>query len=82
MGKQYSIHAGTIAALKQELHELQTSRMEEIEKMLADAKALGDLSENLEYEFARDELDRCLERIEYIKQILSHAVVADEAQQK
>ena len=81
MDEQYRLHADTVAALEQELHDLQTFRWKEIEQMLEDAKALGDLSENAEYEVARDERDRCLEHMNRIRHILAHAVIIDEEEQ-
>ncbi len=41
--------------LKQELHELKTSRRKEIADRLEHAKSLGDLSENAEYQEAKEE---------------------------
>ena len=49
-----------------------------LEEMLEAAKIFGNLSENAEYEFARTEQAKCLERINNIKYILSHAVIADD----
>ncbi len=78
MGEKYSLTAQTRVALEQELQYLQTIRWKEIEEMLEAAKTLGDLSENAEYEFAVTERDKCLERMNSIKHILSHAVITDE----
>jgi len=50
----------------------------QIEEMLEAAKVLGDLSDNAEYEVAITERDKCLERINNIKHILSHAIITDE----
>ena len=78
MNNQYRLRADIAAAIEQELHHLQTIRWKEIEEMLEAAKALGDLSDNAEYEVAITERDKCLERINNIKHILSHAVITGE----
>ena len=78
MNNQYRPRVDTAAAMEQELHYQQTIRWKEIEEMLEEAKIYGNLSENAEYEFAITERDKCLERINNIKHILSHAVITDE----
>ena len=78
MDPKYGLRADTVAALEQELRYLQTFRWKEIEEMLEDAKSLGDLSENAEYDVARAEQEKCLERINHTKHILDHAVITDE----
>ncbi len=78
MNNQYRLRADTAAAMEQELHYLQTIRWKEIEEMLEAAKALGDLSDNAEYEVAMAERNKCLERINNIRHILSHAVITGE----
>ena len=78
MNNQYRIRADIAAAMEQELHRLQTIQWKEIEEMLEAAKALGDLSNNAEYEVAITERDKCLKHINNIKHILSHAVITGE----
>ena len=77
MDEKYNLTAQTIAALEQELHYLQTIRWREIEEMLEEARWLGDLSESVEYDFARTEQNKCIESIRHIEHILSHAVIID-----
>ena len=78
MNNQYRLRADIAASMEQELRHLQTIRWKEIEEMLEEARSLGDLSENAEYDFAMAERNKCLERINNIKHILSHAVLTDE----
>ena len=78
MDHTFRLTADTVAAIEQELHYLQTIRWKEIEEMREAAKIFGDLSENAEYEFAITERNECLDRINNIKHILSHAVIIDE----
>lgn len=82
MDRKFKLQAHTVTAMEQELTYLQTIRWKEIEEMLEEARLYGDLSENLEYEVARTEQEKCLARMNDIEHILSHAVVVDEAGQE
>lgn len=64
-------------ALENELNQLKTVRRKEIADSLLYAKSLGDLSENAEYQQAREDQANCEERISHIEQILKNAIVAD-----
>jgi len=64
-----------LQALKEELHTLETVERKYVEQALAEARALGDLSENLEYELACDEQDRLENRIRELRQLLEQAGV-------
>ena len=44
--------------LENELHYLKTTKRNEVIKTLKDARALGDLSENSEYDQAREEQEK------------------------
>ena len=61
--------------LNLELERLRTVERKEIAKSLEFAKSLGDLSENAEYQEARESQARLEERIAKIKIILKHAVI-------
>ncbi|MBR1670529.1 MAG: transcription elongation factor GreA [Butyrivibrio sp.] len=73
----------TAAGLKKyedELNELKTVKRKEIAEKLKEARAQGDLSENAEYDAARDEQRDMEARIETLEKILKNAevVVSDE----
>ncbi len=63
--------------IKKELEELKKRRME-IAAKIADAQALGDLSENAEYQSARMEQSINEGRIMELEHILKYAVIIEE----
>ena len=76
-------HILTYAGLKQyedELQNLKVVRRKEVAQKIKEAREQGDLSENAEYDAAKDEQRDIEARIEEIEKILRHAevVVEDE----
>ena len=65
--------------LESELNYLKTTKREEVTQTLKDARALGDLSENSEYEQAREDQANLEKRIIEIEYTLEHATVIDKA---
>jgi len=63
--------------LKSQLERMQTSEMIEIAKRIADARALGDLSENAEYHAAREDQGMLQARIDALQDKLARAVIVD-----
>lgn len=61
--------------LKKELEYLKTERRPEVINALKEARALGDLSENAEYDAARTEQAEVENKITEIEQMLEHAEV-------
>ncbi len=73
----------TYAGLKQledELHDLKVVRRKEVAEKIKEAREQGDLSENAEYDAAKDEQRDIEARIEELEKILKNAevVVEDE----
>ncbi len=68
-----------LKALENELEYLSVTKRQEIAEKLKEARAQGDLSENAEYDAAKDEQRDVEARIEEIKRILKDAEVVDEA---
>ena len=66
--------------LEQELHYLKTEKRKEVTQVLKEARALGDLSENSEYDQAREDQANLEQRIFEIEYALEHAVVIDKAE--
>ena len=65
--------------LEDELHDLKVVRRAEVAQKIKEAREQGDLSENAEYDAAKDEQRHIEARIEEIEQILKNAeVVLDE----
>ena len=65
--------------LESELNYLKTTKREEVTQTLKQARALGDLSENSEYEQAREDQANLEKRIIEIEYTLEHATVIDKA---
>ena len=70
--------------LEEELHDLKVVKRKEVAQKIKEAREQGDLSENAEYDAAKDEQRDIETRIEEIEQILKHAevVVEDEVDLK
>lgn len=64
--------------LEDELQDLKVNRRQEIAQKIKEAREQGDLSENAEYDAAKDEQRDIEARIEEIEKILKYAKVADE----
>lgn len=64
-------------ALEAELEDLRINKRAEIAEKLKEARAQGDLSENAEYDAAKDEQRDIEARIKEIEQILKHVEVVD-----
>ncbi len=62
-----------------ELQELKTVKLKEVAEKLKEAREQGDLSENAEYDAAKDEQRDIAARIEAIEKILKNAEVIDES---
>lgn len=64
-----------------ELHDLKVNRRKEIAQKIKEAREQGDLSENAEYDAAKDEQRDIEERIVYLESLLKNAEVVDEAEE-
>ena len=61
--------------LKEELEHLKTIRRKEVAESLEYARSLGDLSENAEYQEARDMQAAIEERINHLEQVMKEAKI-------
>ena len=61
-----------------ELHELKVVRRKEVAQKIKEAREQGDLSENAEYDAAKDEQRDIEARIEELEKILKNVEVVDE----
>ena len=64
--------------LTDELDYLKTVRREEIKEAIAVAKGFGDLSENAEYDEARNDQAQTEARIKELEELVANAVIVDE----
>jgi transcription elongation factor GreA len=66
--------------LKTELEELKTTGRQEAARAIAEARAQGDLSENAEYDAAKDAQGMLEMKISELETVLANARVIDESQ--
>ena len=67
-------------ALQDELDYLVNVRVEENKKEISTARAFGDLSENSEYDEAKQEQGKIHARIDELREMIAHAKIIDESQ--
>lgn len=67
--------------LENELHNLKVNKRQEIAEKIKEAREQGDLSENAEYDAAKDEQREIEERIVAIELLLKNAEVVDDAEE-
>ena len=67
-------------ALQDELDYLVNVRVEENKKEISTARAFGDLSENSEYDEAKQEQGKIHARIDELREMIANAVIVDESQ--
>ena len=72
---QSFLTAEKFAELKKELEHLKTVRRKEVAESLEYARSLGDLSENAEYQEARDLQAAIEERISYLEKTIKEAKI-------
>ena len=78
MAKEFKITSLRLKELNDELNYLKTTREREIAAMIAEARSYGDLSENSEYDAAKNEQAKLYGRIAEIEDILNHAVIIED----
>lgn len=69
-------------ALVDELTYLKGTKIEEVKRSLAEARSFGDLSENSEYDEAKNEQAKVVARITELEELINHAKVIDESEIK
>ena len=78
--KQYFVTEEGLASLEQELEYLKTVRRKEVAEKIKVALSFGDLSENSEYDEAKNEQAIVEARIADLEVMLNGAVVIDESE--
>ena len=68
----------SLKALEDELFELKVNKRREVAKKIKEAREQGDLSENAEYDAAKDEQRDIEARIEELEKLLKNVEVVDE----
>jgi transcription elongation factor GreA len=77
MKKEYKMSPERHQELKDELNYLKTVREKEVAELIKEARGFGDLSENSEYDEAKNEQGKLYSRIAEIEEILLNAVIVD-----
>ena len=80
MVKEFKMSQARYDELKKELDYSKTTRAEEIAELIKEARGFGDLSENSEYDEAKNEQGKLYSRIAELEEILLHAVIVDESE--
>ncbi len=80
MPKEYKLSKERLQELEEELNYLKTTREQEVAELLKVARSFGDLSENSEYDEAKNEQSKLYGRIAEVENILQHAVVIDDSE--
>lgn len=75
MAKEYKLTPERYQELQNELTYLKTDRDKEVTEMIKVARGYGDLSENSEYDDAKNEQAKLYARIAEVEEILANAVV-------
>ena len=78
MEKEYKMSAVRAQELQDELNYLKTTRSDEVAEQIKIARGFGDLSENSEYDEAKNEQGKLYSRIAELEVILQHVVIVDE----
>ena len=79
MAKEFKMSQARYDELKQELDYSKTTRADEVAELIKEARGFGDLSENSEYDEAKNEQGKLYSRIAELEDILLHAVIVDES---
>ena len=75
MVKEFKMSQERYDELKKELDYSKTTRADEIAELIKEARGFGDLSENSEYDEAKNEQGKLYSRIAELENILLHAVI-------
>lgn len=78
MAKEYKITRSRLKELEEELNYLKTTREKEVAELIKEARSFGDLSENSEYDEAKNEQAKLYGRIAEVENILANAVIIEE----
>ena len=78
MDKKFALTYDGIKELEEELKVLKVTKRKEIAQKIKEARGQGDLSENAEYDAAKEEQARAESRIAAIEKMLRNAEVIDE----
>ena len=79
---EYFLTSSGFLKLEEELNELRNVKRLEVIEAIKEARALGDLSENADYDAARDEQAKVEARIKELERMIDNAVIIEENDNK
>ncbi|MBR2901345.1 MAG: transcription elongation factor GreA [Clostridia bacterium] len=80
MAKQIIVSHEGLSKLQQELEHLKTVKRKEVAQAIQKARAYGDLSENSEYDEAKNEQAEIEGKIAHLEETLENAIVLDDSE--
>ena len=80
MEREFKMSAARAQELQEELNYLKTTRADEVSEQIKIARGFGDLSENSEYDEAKNEQGKLYSRIAELEEILEYAVIVEESE--
>ena len=78
MKQEFKLTQENLDKLKNKLEYLKTVRMQEVAEQIKEARSFGDLSENAEYDEAKNEQGKVASRIAELETIIANAVIISE----
>ena len=76
-GNKFKMSQDRLDALKEELQYLETVREKEVAELIKEARSFGDLSENSEYDEAKNEQGKLYSKIAELKVLIENAEIVD-----
>jgi len=76
---RYRMSQERLEELQKELDYLQTTREKEVAEQIKEARSFGDLSENSEYDEAKNEQGKLYSRIAEVKDLIENAVIIEKS---
>lgn len=74
---RFKMSAERLEELKKELNYLQTTREKEVAEQIKEARSFGDLSENSEYDEAKQEQGKLYSKIAELKNLIDNAEIVE-----
>ena len=78
MAKEFKITSARLQELEAELNYLKTTREKEVAELIKEARSFGDLSENSEYDEAKNEQAKIEARIVELEKMLENVILIED----
>ena len=78
---RYRMSAEKLEELKAQLVDYETNKMKEVAEQIKEARSYGDLSENSEYDEAKDRQGKIASKILELKDLIENAVIIDASEE-